>query len=108
VQGLDPQTPLLQSHPDETEPWSSLLQENTPGQVAVPTPILIIHSAEDANVPIAASAALLDRMCEVGQVVERRVLPTGDHVGAAIPAYQQGFDWFDSLWNGARPATSCP
>ncbi|HEY3143202.1 MAG TPA: lipase family protein [Acidimicrobiales bacterium] len=108
VQGLDPQTPLLQSRPAATEPWSTLLEENTPGQVAGPTPILIIHSAEDANVPIAASAALLDRMCAVGQVVERRVLPTGDHVGAAIPAYQQGSDWFDSLWNGARPATSCP
>ena len=108
VPGIDPQTPLLQSHPDETEPWSTLLAENTPGQVAAPTPILIVHSAEDGNVPIAGSAALLDRLCAVGQVVERRVLPTGDHVTAAVPAYQQGFDWFDSLWHGDSPTSSCP
>lgn len=107
VPGVDPGTRLLQSRPTTTEPWAGLLGENTPGQVAAPSPVLVVHSAEDANVPIAGSAALLDRMCEAGQVVERRVLPTGDHVAAAVPAYQQAVEWFASLWAGDQPVSSC-
>jgi alpha-beta hydrolase superfamily lysophospholipase len=105
---LDPNVPLLQAEPNATEPWSTLLQENTPGREAAPSPVLVIHSAEDRNVPIEGSATLLDRQCAAGQVVERRVLPTGDHVAAAVPAYQQAFEWFTALSAGTEPVSSCP
>lgn len=100
-------SPLLTADPTRTEPWKTLMAENTPGSVATHDPVLIVHSAEDQNVPIAQSATLLHRLCKAGQVVERRVLPTGTHVSAAVPAYAQGFDWLDGLASGKAPVSSC-
>lgn len=102
-----PAPPFFTSDPLTTEPWKRLFVENTPGSVATDDPILIIHSAEDESVPIAQSAALLRRLCAHGQTVERRVLDDGSHVAAAVPAYQQGFEWLDGLAEGTRPVSSC-
>ena len=49
-----------------------------------------MHSQEDAQVPVEVSAAYQSRLCATGQIVERRVLPEGDHVLAAVDAYEQG------------------
>jgi len=67
-----------------------------------------VHSAKDDVVPIAFSQLLLDRQCGVDQVVERRVLPEGGHVGAAPGAYQQALDWFDDRLAAEDPVSSCP
>lgn len=99
--------PLLTADPTKTQPWERLMAANTPGSVATDDPVLIIHSQQDQNVPIAQSATLLARMCKAGQVVERRVLPTGSHVAAAVPAYADGFDWLAGLATGATPVNSC-
>jgi hypothetical protein len=99
---------LLKAPLEQTEPWAGLLEENTPGAVARATPILIIHSQADLNVPIENSASLLTRLCDAGQTVERRVLAEGDHVAAAIPSYEQALDWFEALARGTAPASSCP
>jgi acetyl esterase/lipase len=104
----DTDSPLLSADPTTTEPWAGLLADNTPGGVSAEAPVLVIHSAADMNVLIDDSARLLDRLCAAGQVVERRVLPTGDHVAAAIPAYEQAFTWFDTLTQGTPPQSSCP
>lgn len=102
-----PPGPLTKRRLADTDPWPQLLDDNRAGTKAAKTPLLIVHSAEDRNVPIASSATLLDRLCQTGQVVERRVLPTGDHVAAAVPAYDQAFDWFTQLAAGERPKSSC-
>lgn len=105
--GFDPGTPLLTADPTKTQPWTRLMAANTPGSVATKDPVLIIHSQADQSVPIAQSATLLARMCKAGQVVERRVLPSGGHVAAAVPAYADGFDWLSGLTSGATPVDSC-
>lgn len=100
-------SPLLAEDPTKTGPWEKLMAENTPGSVRTKDPVLIVHSAQDAQVPIADSATLLARMCKAGQVVERRVLPTGSHVATAVPAYADGFTWLDGLAQGKSPVSSC-
>lgn len=108
VPEIDPDTTVFQADPAGTEPWPALLEENTPGATAASAPVLVIHSAVDLIVPVESSASLLDRLCAAGQEVERRILPEGDHVIAAVPAYEQGFDWFDALASGQEPVSSCP
>jgi predicted esterase len=103
----DPEEPWLQAELVETEPWATLLEENTPGSVATPAPVLVLHSADDEAVPVDHSVTLLDRQCAASQVVERRILE-GNHVGAAVPAYEQALDWFDELSSGTPPVSSCP
>jgi fermentation-respiration switch protein FrsA (DUF1100 family) len=103
----DPASPLVSAPLEQTEPWAQLLTDNTPGTVAGRAPVLIIHSQEDLNVPVETSATLLARLCDAGQVAERRVLPSGDHAAAAIPAYEQALDWFADLARGTAPVSSC-
>lgn len=100
-------SPLLTTDPLTTQPWKDRFAANTPGSVATADPVLIIHSDQDQNVPIGQSETLLRRMCAAGQVVERRVLPTGSHVAAAVPAYQQGFAWLQGLASGDKAVSSC-
>ncbi len=106
--GFETGKPLLTADPTTTQPWKRLMAANTPGSVATDDPVLIVHSKQDESVPIAQSATLLTRLCTAGQVVERRVLPTGGHVAAAVPAYADGFDWLEGLTEGADPVDSCP
>jgi pimeloyl-ACP methyl ester carboxylesterase len=92
-----------------SEPWPGLAAENNPGQVVTEAPILIIHSAQDDVVPVSLSEILFDRMCEGGQVVERRVLADGGgHGEAAIVAYPEALTWFDGLLAAEEPVDTCP
>ena len=106
-EGFEVGKPLLTADPTTTQPWKRLLAANTPGSVATDDPVLIVHSKADESVLIAQSAKLLARLCTAGQVVERRVLPAGTHVAAAVPAYADGFDWLDGLTRGIEPVDSC-
>jgi predicted esterase len=94
----------------EEGPWADLADQNDPGNVATDAPILVVHSDADEVVPIILSRFLLDRMCKVGQVVERRILTDGDgHGAAAPPAYRLGLAWLDDRFGDepAAPVSSC-
>ncbi len=106
-----PRGQVVQPTPSTSGPWADLADENDPGNVATEDPILVIHSEADEVVPIILSKFLLDRMCAVDQVVERRILTDGaGHGAAAPPAYRLGLAWLDDRF-GAEPAeavSSCP
>jgi alpha-beta hydrolase superfamily lysophospholipase len=100
---------LVQPEHTTVEPWAELMEANNPGQVAVDEPVLILHSAADTTVPAALSEQLFNRMCEQGQVVERRVYEEGqDHGGAVPSAYADGLAWMEGLMEGATPISTCP
>ena len=90
------------------QPWLELAQRNDPGQVKMTAPVLIVHSQDDDVVPEALSRQLTDRMCGLGQVVERRVISEGTHGAAAIPAYTQGLRWLAARFADAPSVTTCP
>ena len=93
----------------EAEPWPELMEANNPGEVATDDPLLILHSAADDLVPAALSQITFDRLCGLGQVVERRVYEDGKgHGAAATDAAVDGFAWIDDLFNGAEPISTCP
>lgn len=101
---------LVRPDLDGAEVWFDLGRRNSPGQVRADSPVLIVHSEQDDLVPARLSAATFDRMCAVGQVVERRVLPDGGgHVAAVMPAYLQGMAWLKALVDGTEAAQDdCP
>lgn len=109
VSGI-PRDQLVRAGAAGTDPWARLAEENNPGTVKTDDPILIIHSEADATVPVALSGLLLDRMCGLGQVVERQVLTDGKDHGAAAPgAYAQGLAWLEERFAGtSTPVSSCP
>jgi acetyl esterase/lipase len=100
---------LLQPDLGSVEPWASLAAENDPGQVRTDAPILILHSAADNVVPIGFSEQLQERMCGLGQQVERRVYEEGqDHIEAAPDAIADGFEWIQQQRAGEQPVSTCP
>ena len=92
-----------------TGAWAALAEENDPGNVSTEAPVLIVHSAADETVPAALSQLLVDRMCDVGQVVERRVYDRGQsHVEAVPDAVNDGLAWIAQRVAGDDPVSTCP
>lgn len=104
-----PLSDLVKPDFNQVEAWQTRLNENDPGQKAVDSPLLILHSAADDVVPALLSAAMFDRMCGLGQVVERRVYEKGQGHGGAVPdAVVDGYAWIDGLFNGTPAISTCP
>lgn len=104
-----PAGPLVQPDAGTVEPWATLFKQNNPGQVKTADPILIIHSKQDSTVPVALSEILFNRMCGLGQVVERRIYDKGQsHVQAAPDAYRDALAWLADRFDGKRAASTCP
>jgi pimeloyl-ACP methyl ester carboxylesterase len=102
-----PYDSLVKADPSTVEPWKSLLVENDPGFVVGESPILIIHGEQDEQIPLVSSQLLLDRMCGIGQVVERRTYP-GSHAGVIGPSMPDMLAWIDGRLAGDEAPSSCP
>ena len=89
--------------------WGELVERNEPGNVATEAPILVVHSAADEFVALDRSERLVERMCEAGQVVERRVYEPGASHGDALPvAIDDALRWFEQRLAGDAPESTCP
>ena len=88
--------------------WPDRLEANEPGAEPGTGPLLAVHSEVDESVPVGDSEVLLDRLCPQGVDVEVRILPEGDHVVAAVEAYDQGVAWLAGLLAGDTPTSGCP
>lgn len=104
---VDTTVPMLTIDLTEDETWRDALRANEPGLEAGTGPVLVVHSAVDVNVPLADGEVAIERLCAQGQPAELRVLPEGDHVVAAVPAYQQGVAWLRGLLDGEAPTPTC-
>ncbi|MGQ0432304.1 MAG: lipase family protein [Microthrixaceae bacterium] len=102
-----PYEALVKADPAEVEPWNRLIVENDPGFERGASPILIIHGEQDEQIPPVSSQLLLDRMCGIGQVVERRTYP-GSHAGVIVPSVPDMLAWIDARLAGGPTTTSCP
>ena len=103
-----PYDDLVKADPATVEPWATLLVDNDPGFVVGESPVLIIHGGEDEQIPVVSSELLLDRMCGIGQVVERRVYPGQSHAGVIGPSMGDMLSWIDGRLAGTDAPTSCP
>lgn len=103
-----PYDDLISADPAEVEPWATLLVENDPGFVVGASPILIIHGEQDEQIPVISSQLLLDRMCGIGQVVERRTYADQSHAGVIGPSLPDMLTWIDDRLAGEAAPTSCP
>jgi pimeloyl-ACP methyl ester carboxylesterase len=86
------------------------LLAETPGTIPTTVPIFMYHGDADEIVPVAASLAVLQRMCAAGGfTVERKTYPGGTHVGVIPLALGDIKAWLTGRLAGdPPPATPCP
>ena len=94
--------------PASVEPWGSLLLENDPGHVRTDIPILVIHGEDDEQIPVVASQLLFDRVCGLGQVIERRTYPGMGHAEVIGPSFDAMVEWMEARVAGEPAVSGCP
>jgi hypothetical protein len=67
------------------EAWTTLLNENNPGQVRVDAPTLVVHGTNDL-LPIEDVRHMHELLCTLGRQIELRVIDGGDHDASWVVA----------------------
>ncbi len=104
--GQDPDL-FLKADPGATEPFASILEENSPGVRSTTVPIFLYHGEDDEQIPVIASQLVLDRYCANGTTAYRQTWPGADHSGVvplALPDIEQ---YLSDRLAGEPAPTSC-
>jgi alpha-beta hydrolase superfamily lysophospholipase len=96
----------LRSPPWHTEPWKTLLQQNTPGASRIPAPVFIAQGGADALVHPPITAAFARHLCGMGEKVEYRVYPGVPHDAGAESA-PDIVRWIADRFAGKPPPSTC-
>jgi alpha-beta hydrolase superfamily lysophospholipase len=87
----------LTADPSTTEPWATLLAQNTPDQVPVELPVFVAQGLADELVEPADTKAYVDTLVARGSHVEYVTYPGIDHGLAAARAVPRLMEWLDTL-----------
>jgi acetyl esterase/lipase len=75
---------FLSNQPVDTEPWKSLVEENSPGRSMIPAPIFIVQGENDGLVHADVTEAFAKSLCAKGETVAFRSYPNVNHI-TAVP-----------------------
>jgi acetyl esterase/lipase len=92
----------------ETPPWPALLARNTPGHAATPAPIFLAQGADDDRVTPAATRALVERLCRLGDTVELRTWQNVGHFDIPEVASADVLAWIGERLAGRPARSTCP
>lgn len=82
------------------------VEENDPGQVAG-SPLLLVQGGQDPLVVPARTAALFDRLCGLGQVVQQVDVPTANHDTITGEAADPISAWLAARFEGEPAPDDC-
>ena len=88
---------------DAFEAW---VEENDPGRMGA-SPLLLVQGGQDILVLPARTAALFDRLCGLGQVVDQLDVPTGDHNTVTDLARADISTWVAARFAGEPAVDDC-
>jgi len=83
--------------PTTTEPWATLLADNSAGQHAIGAPVFIAQGADDELVLPADTATFVEHVRGLGDDVDYEVVPLATHSTIAYLALPSLDAWLDSL-----------
>lgn len=97
----------LHTLPWETEPWKSLIAENSPGHATMPAPVLITQGDADKLIRPPITQAFVKLLCARGEIVSYRTFPRVDHLHAAIETAPQVANWIAERFAGKPALSTC-
>ena len=94
--------------PGSVEPWKTLLNENTPGQETIDSPVFIAQGDADTVVIPATTATLAQNYCTLGVNVTEKVYPGVTHELIGYESAPDVAAWMAEVLAGNPPAGTCP
>ena len=98
---------FLHTPPWETEPWHTIVEENTPGSTRTNAPILIVQGGADTIIPPDVTARLAANLCAEGETVDLRVLRGIGHLATGQEAVPHVVQWIADRFAGKPPPSTC-
>ena len=99
-------TPLigkfLAADPATTDPWKALLDENTPGAVAMPVPLFVAQGLSDTLVHPDLTTDFVAEQQALGASVVYDEIPATGHGEVALRALPKLLPWLESVGAGPR------
>ncbi|MFF1877427.1 lipase family protein [Leifsonia sp. NPDC058230] len=92
---------FLAADPETTEPWATLLSQNTPGAVPIPVPLFLAQGDTDQLVRPQATAAFVEHERAIGTRVSFLRIPDTGHGLVALRALHDLFEWLPANRAGA-------
>lgn len=99
---------ILAADPASVAEWRDAIAATDPGHAKSEVPLLIFHGANDELVPARGSEILFQRLCSLGQVVERKVYEGQNHGGVVLAAMGDLVGWLEARLAGTPAPSSCP
>ncbi|MGH6928331.1 MAG: lipase family protein, partial [Dongiaceae bacterium] len=93
--------------PWDTEPWTRILAENTPGGVGTGAPILITQGEDDPIVSPTVQQQFVNKLCDSGNTVDYRTYPGIGHVTIAHDTAPDVVPWISDRFAGEPAPNTC-
>jgi alpha-beta hydrolase superfamily lysophospholipase len=98
----------LSADPSTTEPWATMLRENSAGQQPIAVPVLVAQGAKDTLVEPSATEGFVDQTCTAGlAAIDFRLYPDATHGTIAFAAIPDVARFFASAIAGELEPQTC-
>jgi acetyl esterase/lipase len=97
----------LRASPAQVEPWSALLEQNTPTAEPYDLPVFVAQGGKDDLVKPATTADYVERLCAAGQPVQFHRVTDASHLTIALRSLPQVRAFFAAALDGRRTPDTC-
>jgi pimeloyl-ACP methyl ester carboxylesterase len=97
----------LRASPAQVEPWSTLLEQNTPTAEPYDLPVFVAQGGADDLVKPATTADYVERLCDAGQPVQFHRVAEASHLTIALRSLPEVREFFAAALDGRRTADTC-
>lgn len=98
---------FVRSNPATTEPWQTLLAENSAGASAIGVPVFIGQGLADTTVDPSSTKSYVQHLCSTGENVTFREFDGISHLLAGSVSVPDVLPWLRGIREGSAPAGSC-
>ncbi len=92
----------------KTEPWRTLLQQNSTGALPPDVPVFLAQGTDDQIIRPEVTRDYMAVLCKAGDKVKMVVLPNIGHGRAAQASTMDAVNWISDRFAGTAAPSDCP
>jgi len=98
---------FVTSNPATTEPWKTLLAENSAGGSPIGVPVFVGQGLADTTVDPSSTKSYVEHLCSTGEDVTFREFTGVSHLLAGALSMPDVLQWLSAVRSDAPPAGTC-